>query len=57
MVALGRLEPGNGGRLIEALHVAACLARSPEALANVVEAAGQVALERVGAILDGRVPG
>jgi hypothetical protein len=43
-------------RLIEALHVVACLARSPEALANVMEAAGQVALEWAGTILDERVP-
>jgi hypothetical protein len=61
------VETGNGGqivghldlfdeRLIEALHVVACLARSPEALANVLEAAGQVALERAGTILDERVP-
>ncbi|PYQ56770.1 MAG: hypothetical protein DMF53_24505 [Acidobacteria bacterium] len=46
------VETGNGGqivghldlfdeRLIEALHVVACLVRSPEALANVLEAAGQ----------------
>jgi hypothetical protein len=39
------------------LHAVACLARSLEALANVREAAWQVALERAGAILDGRVPG
>jgi hypothetical protein len=61
------VETGNGGqtvghlelfdeRLIEALHVVTALARSPEALANVLEAAGQVALERAGTILDERVP-
>ncbi|HEY0514886.1 MAG TPA: hypothetical protein VGH73_23530 [Thermoanaerobaculia bacterium] len=62
------VETGNGGqpvghlelfdeRLIEALHVAACLVGSPQALASVLEAAGQVALERAGAILDERVSG
>jgi hypothetical protein len=61
------VETGNGGqivghldlfdeRLIEALHVVASLVRAPEALANVLEAAGQVALERAGTILDERVP-
>jgi len=30
--------------------------RSPEALANLLEAAGGLALERAGAILDQRVP-
>ena len=60
------IETGNGGqpvgrlelfdeRLTEALHVVACLVRSPEALANVLEAAGQVALERAGALLDERM--
>ena len=43
-------------RLIEALHVAERLARSPEALANLLEAAGPIALERAGAVLDARVP-
>jgi hypothetical protein len=62
------VETGNGGervgslelfdeRLIEALHVALCLLRSPEALALLLEAGGQVALERAGAILDERIPG
>ena len=62
------VETGNGGepmghlelfdeRLIEALHVAEGLLRSPEALALLLEAAGQVALERAGAILDERIPG
>ena len=41
--------------LIEALHVAEGLLRSPEALAVLLEAAGQVALERAGAILDERI--
>ncbi|HEX4495117.1 MAG TPA: hypothetical protein VIE43_05555 [Thermoanaerobaculia bacterium] len=61
------VETGNGGepmgflelfdeRLIEALHVAEGLLRSPEALALLLEAAGQVALERAGAILDERIP-
>jgi hypothetical protein len=61
------VETGNGGevighlelfdeRLIEALHVAESLVRSPEALASLLEAAGPVALERAGAILDERVP-
>jgi hypothetical protein len=61
------IEAGNGGqvighlelfdeRLIEALHVLEGLVRSPEALANALEAAGPVALERAGAILDERVP-
>jgi hypothetical protein len=60
------IETGNGGelaghselfdeRLIEALHVVACLVRSPEALANVLEAAGPLALDRAGAVLDERV--
>lgn len=60
------IETGNGGelvghselfdeRLIEALHVVA-LVRSPEALANVLEAAGPLALDRAGAVLDERVP-
>ncbi len=42
-------------RLIDAFEAAEGLLRSPEALANVLEAAGQVALERAGAILDERV--
>ncbi len=41
--------------LIAALHVADSLARSPESLASFLEAVGQVALERAGAILDERV--
>jgi hypothetical protein len=61
------IEAGNGGkavghlelfdeRLIEALHVVEGLLRSPETLALLLEAAGQVALERAGAILDERIP-
>jgi hypothetical protein len=61
------VEAGNGGEvvghlelfdqgLIEALHVAEGLLRSPETLAVLLEAAGQVALERAGAILDERIP-
>ena len=42
-------------RLVDALHVVDSLLRSPESLASLLEAAGQVALERAGAILDGRV--
>lgn len=34
-----------------------CLVRSPESLANLLEAAGGLALERAGAILDARVAG
>jgi hypothetical protein len=61
------VETGNGGepvgtlalfdeRLIEALHVVERLIRSPEALANVLEAAGPLTLERAGALLDERIP-
>jgi hypothetical protein len=42
--------------LIGALHVLDCVLRSPEALANLLEAAGGLALERAGAILDQRFP-
>jgi hypothetical protein len=41
--------------LIAALHMADSLARSPESLASFLEAVGQVALERAGAILNERV--
>jgi len=41
--------------LIEALRVAEGLLRSPGALAVLLAAAGQVALERAGAILDERI--
>jgi hypothetical protein len=40
--------------LTDALHVVEALVRSPEALANLLEAAGGLALERAGAILDQR---
>jgi hypothetical protein len=40
--------------LADALHVVEILVRSPEALANLLEAAGGLALERAGAILDER---
>ncbi|HYL04571.1 MAG TPA: hypothetical protein VE075_00925 [Thermoanaerobaculia bacterium] len=41
--------------LAGALHVAAALVRSPEALARLLEAAGYVTLEQVGRILDRRI--
>jgi hypothetical protein len=42
-------------KLVDALHVVECILRSPEALANLLEAAGAVVLERAGAILEGRM--
>lgn len=42
-------------KLVEALHVVERLVRSPEALANLLEAAGPLAMERAGAILEERV--
>lgn len=42
--------------LTGALHVLDGVLRSPEALANLLEAAGGLALERAGAILDQRFP-
>ncbi|MDP9122097.1 MAG: hypothetical protein M3O15_12160 [Acidobacteriota bacterium] len=42
-------------RLVDALHVAAALVRSPEALAKLLEAAGFVALEKAGRILTRKV--
>jgi hypothetical protein len=42
--------------LRDALHVVETILRSPEALANLLEAAGSLALERAGAILDQRFP-
>jgi hypothetical protein len=42
-------------KLVDALHAIECLLRSPEALANLLEAAGGVVLERAGAVLVGRV--
>jgi hypothetical protein len=61
------VETGNGGEpvghlalfdesLIDALHVVESLTRSPEALANLLEAAGPLALEHAGTILDERFP-
>ena len=58
---------GNGGEpvghlalfdesLIDALHVVESLTRSPEALANLLEAAGPLALEHAGAVLEKRFP-
>ncbi|HEV2854829.1 MAG TPA: hypothetical protein VHC97_18690 [Thermoanaerobaculia bacterium] len=60
------VETGNGGEplghlaffdenLIAALHVVETLVRSPESLANLLEAAGPLALERAGAILEERI--
>jgi hypothetical protein len=42
--------------LASALHVAEALLRSPECLAALLAAAGKVTLERVGSLLDDRVP-
>lgn len=44
-------------KLVDALNAGESLLRSPESLANLLESAGQVALERSGAILDERVTG
>ena len=41
--------------LVDAAHAVECLVRQPESLANLLEAAGGLALERSGAILDARV--
>lgn len=41
--------------LLEALNAADALVRSPRSLASLLEAAGAVALERAGAILDERI--
>lgn len=43
-------------RVIDALHAVESVVRSPEALADLLEAAGAIALERAGAILDSRFP-
>jgi hypothetical protein len=43
-------------KLVDALHVAEMLVRNPESLSNLLEAAGALALERTGAILDERFP-
>jgi hypothetical protein len=42
--------------LASALHVAEALLRSPECLAALLAAAGKVTLERVGSLIDDRVP-
>jgi hypothetical protein len=42
--------------LIAALHVVEKIISSPESLANLLEGAGSLALERAGVILDGRFP-
>jgi len=42
--------------LTAALHVLESILRSPESLANLLEAAGSLALERAGVILDDRFP-
>jgi hypothetical protein len=41
----------------EAMHVAEALLRSPQCLAALLEAAGKVALEKAGKVLDGQVRG
>jgi hypothetical protein len=43
--------------LVAAVHAVECLVRHPESLASLLEAAGGLALERAGAILDARVAG
>jgi hypothetical protein len=43
-------------KLVDALHVAEMLVRNPESLASLLEAAGALALERTGTILDERFP-
>jgi len=43
--------------LVDAAHAVECLVRQPESLAKLLEAAGGLALERSGAILDARVSG
>jgi hypothetical protein len=58
-------DEGDGGpvgffplfeeRVVDAMNLLVHLLRSPESLAFVLEAAGSVALERCGAILDERV--
>ena len=42
-------------KLVDALNVLEALVRSPQALADVLEAAGALALERAGVLLDSRV--
>jgi len=43
--------------VIDTAHAVECLVRQPGSLANLLEAAGGLALERSGAILDARVAG
>lgn len=43
-------------RLVDALHVVEMIARSPLSLANLLEGAGALALERAGVILEERFP-
>lgn len=61
------VETGNGAEpvghlalfdesLVDALHVVESLTRSPMALANLLEAAGPLALEHAGVILEERFP-
>jgi hypothetical protein len=61
------VETGNGAEpvghlaffdesLIDALHVVESLTRSPKALADLLEAAGPLALEHAGVILESRFP-
>jgi hypothetical protein len=53
-VGVGRLRTFND-ELLYAAHVAACMVRSPLALAALVEAAGPVVQEKVGQILGRRL--
>ena len=43
-------------RLVDALHVVEMVVRSPAVLANLLEGAGSIALERAGVILEARFP-
>ncbi|HEX7184572.1 MAG TPA: hypothetical protein VF756_22285 [Thermoanaerobaculia bacterium] len=52
--AVGRLRLFDEA-LVDALNVAVSLVRSPQSLAYLLEAAGSLALERCGALLDRRV--
>jgi len=54
---LYRAGEGAARPLIAAAHAVECLVRRPESLAHLLEAAGGLALERAGAILDARVVG
>jgi hypothetical protein len=51
---LGHLELFDE-RLVDALHCGESLLRAPRSLADLLEAGGQVALERAGTILEERV--